>query len=626
MLGQFGVKLFADLSSFTGDLNKASGQLKTFGKDVTSFGKTISTRISAPLTLAAGVSVKAFDTQIQAEKRLEAALRSAGEFSNQALQDFKNFAIGLQGVTTVGDESTLKMLQLAKSMGLSNEQAKRATQNSIALAKAMGINEQSAIRYTAALEQGDSTMLNRYLPTLRQIEDDTERAAKAQELLTQMFSAATSEAEVGLGPLKQLQNSFGDLTEEIGGLIMEHIKPFIASLKSLVTRFQGASEQTKLFVSQIVLIGTIAGPAIVALGVAISSLGVIIGALTSPIALAIGAIAALTASFTYVVVNYEALKERFTDISWWKNTLINMMQFFLTNNPFSLIIKGINQVLEFAGREGIGNPFEGMSEGLEQFKEETKTFENDIVPLGDILTSAANKAKDALIGVSQTARESAKDVSDAYKNEAKAIPQLKPLVVATETEGELIDLNLDALGAEMNEFVASMPTPEALKLPFISASQAISLLSGVADTFTSSFGQGMSNVILQGEKFADTLRNIGKLLASAVIQKAISIFLTGGLGGDGFFGEGGGIFGKLIGGLFKARGGPVFSNQPYIVGERGPELFMPNASGSIVPNNQLMGTGMQTAGTSNINIGGEFRINGTDLVLTLEEANYKLGR
>lgn len=626
MLGQFGVKLFADLSSFTGDLNKASGQLKSFGKDVTSFGKTISTRISAPLTLAAGVSVKAFDTQIQAEKRLEAALRSAGEFSNQALQDFKNFAIGLQGVTTVGDESTLKMLQLAKSMGLSNEQAKRATQNSIALAKAMGINEQSAIRYTAALEQGDSTMLNRYLPTLRQIEDDTERAAKAQELLTQMFSAATSEAEVGLGPLKQLQNSFGDLTEEIGGLIMEHIKPFIASLKSLVTRFQGASEQTKLFVSQIVLIGTIAGPAIVALGVALSSLGVIIGALTSPIALAIGAIAALTASFTYVVVNYEALKERFTDISWWKNTLINMMQFFLTNNPFSLIIKGINQVLEFAGREGIGNPFEGMSEGLEQFKGETKTFENDIVPLGEIIKSAANKAKDALIGVSQTARESAKEVSDAYKDGAKAIPQLKPLVVATETDGELIDLDLDALGAEMNAFVASIPAAEEIKAPFISASQAVTLLSGITDTFTSSFGQGMSNVILQGEKFADTLRNIGKLLASAVIQKAISIFLTGGLGGDGFFGSGGGIFGKLIGGLFKARGGPVFSNQPYVVGERGPELFMPNASGSIVPNNQLMGTGVQTAGTSNINLGGEFRINGTDLVLTLEEANYKLGR
>jgi phage-related minor tail protein len=75
----------------------------------------------------------------------------------------------------------------------------------------------------------------------------------------------------------------------------------------------------------------------------------------------------------------------------------------------------------------------------------------------------------------------------------------------------------------------------------------------------------------------------------------------------------------------KARGGPVFSGQPYMVGERGPELFMPNRSGSIVPNGQLMGSGTGM-GTQAINLNGEFRIKGTDLVLTLAEANYKLGR
>jgi hypothetical protein len=31
-------------------------------------------------------------------------------------------------------------------------------------------------------------------------------------------------------------------------------------------------------------------------------------------------------------------------------------------------------------------------------------------------------------------------------------------------------------------------------------------------------------------------------------------------------------------------GGPVSSNQPYIVGERGPELFVPGVSGSVVSN------------------------------------------
>jgi hypothetical protein len=34
----------------------------------------------------------------------------------------------------------------------------------------------------------------------------------------------------------------------------------------------------------------------------------------------------------------------------------------------------------------------------------------------------------------------------------------------------------------------------------------------------------------------------------------------------------------------RAAGGPVSSGQPYMVGERGPELFVPNANGGIVPN------------------------------------------
>ena len=37
----------------------------------------------------------------------------------------------------------------------------------------------------------------------------------------------------------------------------------------------------------------------------------------------------------------------------------------------------------------------------------------------------------------------------------------------------------------------------------------------------------------------------------------------------------------------RATGGPVSADQTYLVGERGPELFTPNTSGSIVPNNKL---------------------------------------
>lgn len=39
----------------------------------------------------------------------------------------------------------------------------------------------------------------------------------------------------------------------------------------------------------------------------------------------------------------------------------------------------------------------------------------------------------------------------------------------------------------------------------------------------------------------------------------------------------------------KAAGGPVTGGRPYIVGERGPELFVPGRSGSIVPNGRMSG-------------------------------------
>lgn len=48
----------------------------------------------------------------------------------------------------------------------------------------------------------------------------------------------------------------------------------------------------------------------------------------------------------------------------------------------------------------------------------------------------------------------------------------------------------------------------------------------------------------------------------------------------------------------RASGGPVYAGQQYMVGERGPELFVPNTNGTIVPNNSLGGN------TININLGG----------------------
>lgn len=74
----------------------------------------------------------------------------------------------------------------------------------------------------------------------------------------------------------------------------------------------------------------------------------------------------------------------------------------------------------------------------------------------------------------------------------------------------------------------------------------------------------------------------------AGIKAGGQTLLSGGSGGilSGIAGAAASGFG-FIRNLFRAEGGPVENKMPYIVGEQGPELFVPEADGKIVPNHEL---------------------------------------
>jgi len=72
------------------------------------------------------------------------------------------------------------------------------------------------------------------------------------------------------------------------------------------------------------------------------------------------------------------------------------------------------------------------------------------------------------------------------------------------------------------------------------------------------------------------------------------------------FASGGGLnFGAVASGGAMASGGPVEGNTSYLVGENGPELFMPSRSGSIIPNNKLSDMG----GGQTVNYNGPYIAN-----------------
>ncbi len=79
-------------------------------------------------------------------------------------------------------------------------------------------------------------------------------------------------------------------------------------------------------------------------------------------------------------------------------------------------------------------------------------------------------------------------------------------------------------------------------------------------------------------------------LAQSLLPGGSTIFPRGVDNFSSFFGAGGPSFSVGAFGGARAAGGPVASGSTYMVGERGPELFVPRSSGTIVPNHALSGT------------------------------------
>ena len=105
------------------------------------------------------------------------------------------------------------------------------------------------------------------------------------------------------------------------------------------------------------------------------------------------------------------------------------------------------------------------------------------------------------------------------------------------------------------------------------------LLNAIGSTFTST----ITGLIQGTNNFNDSLRNVLNSLANLFLQAGLQ-----GLAGN----DGRGFFSFLTGSLGRrAMGGSVSAGQPYLVGERGPELFMPGRSGGIAPAGSFGGMG-----------------------------------
>jgi len=513
---------------------------------------------------------------------------------------------------------------------------------------------------------------------------------KLRELQTALEESGGTAKQVADTQMEGLRGAFTELRSAIEGMfieladlgILKKLETIVDSVADKVRAFTNASDETKKSVMKLLAILAGLGPALIAIGSALGVIATAIALLGGPITAIIAGVVALAGVLFYLLDNWNAVIERISDISWWQNTLVSMAQLVIKFNPFSVLFDAftilirtftdafgeffnwmINSFLTVKAKvlrivadiatktaqafsaipfmEGAAETVANLAKGLEtnaELAEELAGSGTDFA--GELNESLSNLNKVNPFRKLANELDGLKTEQTDYNNEFKSLGDY----ISTASTGllemlglsELLNLSMTTPTETTQETDATVRTDPAQMeqtLGFfariIKGAKDITsntmIMTQAYKNLGDSIADAFTTAIMQGTSLLDQLKELGKAMLGKGIQMLLSFALGGGLtiGGkltSGFLGEGGGLLGKIGGALF---GGKTSVGDALITDSGKVVEFHPNDN--ILAMKDLGGLQAQR-GSQHMQLGGEFRIKGTDLVLALSEANYSLGR
>lgn len=202
----------------------------------------------------------------------------------------------------------------------------------------------------------------------------------------------------------------------------------------------------------------------------------------------------------------------------------------------------------------------------------------------------ANKAR--MQGSSSSPRGSNRAAGGGVDRASKSVIALVDIVDGGTIAAIKFAQSMEEMGAKAGESIeksALSSLPDTLTSALDGAKPAIEALfapmnkiAELGDQMGQTFSDGIKGMITGAMSFKDAMSNV----ISSVINELWQMFVVQQIVGMVKKGLSA-ITGIPLPG--KAIGGPVQAGQPYMVGERGPEMFIPSRSGSIAANNKLGG-------------------------------------
>jgi hypothetical protein len=572
-------------------------------------------------------------------------LKTMGKSSGQTAKSIADLAGELQNNSLYTDEAIQSGENLLLTFGnIGKDTFPKATRAMVDLSQAMGQDmKASAIQLGKALNdpvEGVSALSRvgvsfseSQKETIKRLAE-TGQTAKAQaiilEELNKQFGGQAQAARDAAGPLADLNQIFGQMKEDIGNALL----PIMDSLLTRLSPILG-SVASWVAANPELVAGIVATTAAVsALIAVIGGIGIVIPILATATATALPWIATLAAIAAGAYLIYQAYETNFygfRDIV--NNVLTWIQQKWAEWGPVITakaqeIVSFLTQKWQEWGPIVIEETTKALTFLRQKWDEYAPLVQAAVTNVSDKITTAFNAIRD-FIDTHGT------EISAAFRATWDTIKLIvTPALLFIKF---MIESTLTLIGGVAKVFLQLLAGDfggawETIKSTAVTLwGQFATFLQGVWDGVLKNalewIGKMVNEAGLLPGKITGALADLAGTLAD-VISKAMKAALDAMIeGAKGLVNEaiktaqnianalnpanmfgGGEKFLKFEGGGIgkRASGGPVAAGMPYIVGEQGPELFIPAGAGNILPNSRLQ-PAIAGAGSGGSNILFDFR-------------------
>ncbi len=308
-------------------------RMRRAGRAMQRFGVAGSVASAGVAALFRG-TLDAYDLQARAEAKVAQAIKATGGAAGFTAEELYSQASALQRLTRFGDEDILNKVtaQFLTFKNVTGDVFKGAQMAALDLSTVLDGDLQSAsimlgkalndpATGLSALSRAGVTFSEEQKDVIKAL-SETGQIARAQQLILDEIASAyggqaSAAAEVGAGIVDQWRNTWGDVKEVVGSVLIDALKAILPTLKSLAEAFQNMSPEGQ---RATVILGALA----VALPPLIASFGLLvagIAAIGAPITIAIAGFSAITAA---VVAFWPHIKELG---SWLSEKFTNTLTF-----------------------------------------------------------------------------------------------------------------------------------------------------------------------------------------------------------------------------------------------------------------------------------------------------------